>query len=168
MAGRRHGGNDGPIRRRCRITGATKPTCVFSGNPSLSGRCVSAFRVRLRACVAAAAARSSLHVTGGGSSRSPAASDAQNVGVRASRPDARFRHRHRSPTPPAGQPVAIYDWSIGFAGGPIKLVIHDPTGTIAMPPTELVPPAWRDNGWFGECAGKVQQLIGHYYICVIE
>ncbi len=72
------------------------------------------------------------------------------------------------PTPPAGQPVAIYDWSIGFAGGPIKLVIHDPTGTIALPPTKLVPPAWRDNGWFGECAGKVQQLIGHYYICVIE
>ncbi len=69
------------------------------------------------------------------------------------------------PMPPAGLPVAVYDWSTGFAGTNNTFLIHDITDAIAQPLTNGVPQAWRGNGWFGECAGKVQHLIGHYYIC---
>jgi hypothetical protein len=70
-----------------------------------------------------------------------------------------------SPNSLEGQNLAIYDWTTGYAGGPNTFLIHDVTDAIALPLTKVVPPAWRDYDLFAECAGKVQPLIGHYYVC---
>jgi hypothetical protein len=68
-----------------------------------------------------------------------------------------------SSSKPDGRAFATYDWSVGLAGGPNTVLIHDETGQIALP--MAAHPSIPDNE-FGElCVGKVRHLLGHYYVC---
>jgi len=60
---------------------------------------------------------------------------------------------------------AAYDWSVGFAGGPNTFLIHDVTDEIALPMAKHTNPPRSENDFGEECAGRVQRLIGHYYVC---
>ena len=60
---------------------------------------------------------------------------------------------------------AAYNWSVGFAGGPNKFLIHDETDEIALPMAQHTHPAASENGFGEDCAGKVRHLLGHYYVC---
>ena len=67
--------------------------------------------------------------------------------------------------PPADGKFSVYDWSVGLAGGPTTLLIHDPTDQIAIPLKQQRSPNATDGGVGNECAGTVRHLLGHYYIC---
>ena len=57
-----------------------------------------------------------------------------------------------------------YDWSVGLAGANTFL-IHDVTDEIVLPmPQHTLPPS-SENGFGEECAGNVQRVIKHYYLC---
>lgn len=58
----------------------------------------------------------------------------------------------------------VYDWSVGLAGAN-RFLIHDVTDEITLPVVQHTHPLSSENGFGEECAGKVQRLIGHYYIC---
>ena len=64
-----------------------------------------------------------------------------------------------------GSGFAVYDWSVGLAGGPNKFLIHDETDEIALPMAQHKDPAASENGFGEDCAGKVRHLLGHYYVC---
>jgi hypothetical protein len=61
----------------------------------------------------------------------------------------------------------VYDWSVGFAGGPNTFLIHDVTDEIALPMIQHTQPPSSEDGFGEDCAGKVQHLIAHYYVCTI-
>ncbi len=61
----------------------------------------------------------------------------------------------------------VYDWSVGFAGGPNIFLIHDVSDEIASPMAQHKQPRSSENGFGEECAGKVKRLVGHYYVCTI-
>jgi hypothetical protein len=61
----------------------------------------------------------------------------------------------------------VYDWSVGFAGGPNIFLIHDVSDEIALPMAQHKQPPNSENGFGEECAGKVERLVGHYYVCTI-
>jgi hypothetical protein len=61
----------------------------------------------------------------------------------------------------------VYDWSVGFAGGPNTFLIHDVTDEIALPMNQHTQPPSSEDGFGEDCAGKVQLLIAHYYVCTI-
>jgi len=61
----------------------------------------------------------------------------------------------------------VYDWSVGFAGGPNTFLIHDVSDEIALPMAQQKLPQSSENGFGEECAGKVERLVGHYYVCTI-
>lgn len=61
----------------------------------------------------------------------------------------------------------VYDWSVGFAGGPNIFLIHDVSDEIALPMVQHKQPQSSENGFGEECAGKVEPLVGHYYVCTI-
>lgn len=61
----------------------------------------------------------------------------------------------------------VYDWSVGFAGGPNIFLIHDVSDEIALPTAQRKQPQSSENGFGEECAGKVERLVGHYYVCTI-
>ena len=61
----------------------------------------------------------------------------------------------------------VYDWSVGFAGGPNIFLIHDVSDEIALPMAQHKQPESSENGFGEECAGKVERLVGHYYVCTI-
>jgi hypothetical protein len=58
-----------------------------------------------------------------------------------------------------------YDWSVGLAGGPSTILIHDVTDDIALPISQHTHPPSDEGGFAEECAGKVRHLAGHYYVC---
>jgi hypothetical protein len=60
---------------------------------------------------------------------------------------------------------AVYDWSVGLAGGPNTFLIHDMTDEIALPIEQHKYPIAAENGFGEDCAGKVKHLLGHYYVC---
>ena len=60
----------------------------------------------------------------------------------------------------------VYDWSVGLAGANTFL-IHDVTDEIVLPMTQHTRPPSSEDGFEEECAGKVQRLIKHYYVCNI-
>jgi len=60
---------------------------------------------------------------------------------------------------------AVYDWSVGFAGGANTFLIHDLTDEIALPAAQHRYPLANENGFGEDCAGKVNHLVGHYYVC---
>ena len=60
----------------------------------------------------------------------------------------------------------VYDWSVGLAGANTFL-IHDVTDEIALPMAQHTRPPSEEDGFGEECAGKVQRLIKHYYVCNI-
>lgn len=62
---------------------------------------------------------------------------------------------------------AAYDWSVGFAGGPSTILIHDVTDEIALPMDQHTKPMSLEDGFGEECAGRVQHLVSHYYVCTI-
>jgi hypothetical protein len=64
-----------------------------------------------------------------------------------------------------GDQFFVYDWSVGLAGGSNTFLIHDVTGEIALPPARHKYPIASENGFGEECAGRVRQLLGHYYVC---
>lgn len=70
-----------------------------------------------------------------------------------------------SPPAPNGDSFAVYDWSIGFAGGPNIFLLRDPTDEIALPLTKHKYPVASENGFGEDCAGRVDHLFGHYYRC---
>ncbi len=61
----------------------------------------------------------------------------------------------------------VYDWSVGFAGSPNTFLIHDVTDQIALPMARHTQPPSSENGFGEDCAGKVQHVITHYYVCTI-
>ena len=61
----------------------------------------------------------------------------------------------------------VYDWSVGFAGGPNIFLIHDVSDEIALPIAQHKQSQSSENGFGEECAGKVERLAGHYYVCTI-
>lgn len=61
----------------------------------------------------------------------------------------------------------VYDWSVGLAGGPNIFLIHDVSDEIALPMAQHKLPHSSENGFGEECAGKVERLVGHYYLCTI-
>lgn len=58
-----------------------------------------------------------------------------------------------------------YDWSVGFAGGPKRFLIHDATDEIALPLAQHAHRPSSENGFGEDCAGKARRLINHYYVC---
>ncbi len=58
----------------------------------------------------------------------------------------------------------IYDWSTGLAGANTFL-IHDVTDEIVLPMSQHTHPPSSENGFGEECAGNVQRLVKHYYLC---
>jgi len=60
---------------------------------------------------------------------------------------------------------AAYDWSVGFAGGPTTILIHDGTDEIVLPVAQHTKPLSSEDGLGEECAGRVQHLVSHYYVC---
>jgi hypothetical protein len=62
---------------------------------------------------------------------------------------------------------AIYDWSVGLAGGPNTFLIRDVSDEITLPMAQHTHPASAEGGFGEDCAGKVSRLIRHYYICTI-
>ncbi len=59
---------------------------------------------------------------------------------------------------------AVYDWSTGLAGANTFL-IHDVTDEITLPMSQHTRPSRSEIGFGEECAGNVQRLIKHYYVC---
>jgi hypothetical protein len=59
----------------------------------------------------------------------------------------------------------VFDWSVGLAGGPNTFLIHDVTDEIALPLGQHKYPVETERGFGEDCAGKVQHLLGHYYVC---
>ncbi len=59
----------------------------------------------------------------------------------------------------------VYDWSVGFAGGPNIFLIHDVSDEITLPMAQHKLPQSSENGFGEECAGKVERLARHYYVC---
>ena len=66
-----------------------------------------------------------------------------------------------------GEAFAVYDWSVGFAGGPNIFLIHDVSDEIALPMAQHTQQPGSEQGFGEECAGKVERLIKHYYVCTI-
>jgi len=66
-----------------------------------------------------------------------------------------------------GSEFAAYDWSVGLAGGPSTILIHDVTDEIALPVAQHKKPLSFEDGFADECAARVQHLVGHYYVCTI-
>ncbi len=48
----------------------------------------------------------------------------------------------------------VYDWSVGFAGGPNIFLIHDVSDEIALPMAQHNQPQRAENGFGKECAAK--------------
>jgi len=63
--------------------------------------------------------------------------------------------------------VEAYDWSVGLVGTQSTFLIHDETGKIALPAGQKAHPSNADYDIAQECAGRVQHLLAHYYICTI-
>jgi hypothetical protein len=70
-----------------------------------------------------------------------------------------------SSSKPDGRDFQVFDWSVGFAGGPNTFLIHDKTDQIALPMAQHTQPSTSENGFGEDCAGKVRHLLGHYYVC---
>ena len=62
---------------------------------------------------------------------------------------------------------AVYDWSVGLAGGPNTFLIHDVTDDVALPIARRSHAVSSQNGLREECANNVRHLIGHYYVCTL-
>jgi hypothetical protein len=69
--------------------------------------------------------------------------------------------------PNGSSDFAVYDWSVGLAGGPNTFLIHDVTDEITLPMAQHTRPSSSENGWGEDCAGKVRRLMAHYYVCTI-
>ena len=65
---------------------------------------------------------------------------------------------------PNDDSFVAYDWSVGLAGANTFL-IHDVTDEISLPMAQHTRPPSSEGGFGEDCAGKVQHLIKHYYIC---
>ena len=59
---------------------------------------------------------------------------------------------------------AMYDWSVGFAGANTFL-IYDVTDDMSLSMTQHTRPPRSEDSFEEECAGRVQHLIEHYYVC---
>ena len=57
-----------------------------------------------------------------------------------------------------------YDWSVGLVGANTFL-IHDVTDEVTLPIAKHKRPPSSEDDLEKECAGKVQRLTKHYYIC---
>lgn len=66
---------------------------------------------------------------------------------------------------PNGKKFTNFDWSIGFAGGPITLLVYDETDEIMAPWEQQTHNPNRESGGARDCAGKAEHLFGHYYVC---
>lgn len=66
-----------------------------------------------------------------------------------------------------GRGNPAYDWSVGFAGGPGRFVVHDVTDKVGLPVRHPIDPE-HANGFEEACAGRSRHLLGHYYICTLE
>jgi hypothetical protein len=60
---------------------------------------------------------------------------------------------------------AVYDWSVGLAGGPNTFLIRDMTDEIALPVEWRKYPAESEDSIQKICAGSARHLVGHYYVC---
>jgi hypothetical protein len=66
---------------------------------------------------------------------------------------------------PDAHGFAVYDWSYGLVSNGNTFLIRDDTGRISLPMDRQVNGLNSQNGWFEQCAGKVDHLLGHYYLC---
>ena len=67
---------------------------------------------------------------------------------------------------PSDDSFIVYDWSVGLAGANTFL-IHDVSDEISLPIAQHTQPPTSEDGRGEECAGRVRQLIKHYYVCTI-
>lgn len=66
---------------------------------------------------------------------------------------------------PKGNEFYAFDWSVGLAGGTNTFLIHDVTDEIALPRDQHKHLIETENGFDEDCGGKVEHLLGHYYVC---
>jgi hypothetical protein len=64
-----------------------------------------------------------------------------------------------------GHRFGSFDWSTGFAGGPSTFLIFDESDEIALPIQKHAAALSVELGFAESCAGRVQHLQGHYYVC---
>ena len=64
-----------------------------------------------------------------------------------------------------GHRFGSFDWSTGFAGGPSTFLIFDESDEIALPIKNHAADSSVELGFAESCAGRVQHLQGHYYVC---
>jgi hypothetical protein len=64
-----------------------------------------------------------------------------------------------------GHRFGSFDWSTGFAGGPSTFLIFDESDKIALPMQKHTADRQEEQGFADSCAGQVQHLQGHYYVC---
>ena len=73
------------------------------------------------------------------------------------------------PAPIEGRPVAVYDWSTGMVGGPNTFLIRDATDAVASSQASGGPSTWpralETSDLLKDCAGRVEHLVQHYYVC---
>lgn len=69
------------------------------------------------------------------------------------------------PAPSPDLPFQTYDWSTGLVTNPATFLIRDETDDIALPIDMHKHPEVLEYGFGEECAGRVQHLLGHYYVC---
>jgi len=69
--------------------------------------------------------------------------------------------------PIRSEQFTVYDWSVGLAGGTNTFLIYDPSGEIALPLRQHKALIASEDGFGEECAGRVEHLLGHNYICMI-
>jgi hypothetical protein len=64
-----------------------------------------------------------------------------------------------------GHRFGSFDWSTGFAGGPSTFLIFDESDEIALPIQKHAADPSVELGFAESCAGRIQHLQGHYYVC---
>jgi hypothetical protein len=66
---------------------------------------------------------------------------------------------------PHGYRFRSFDWPTGLAGGPSTFLIFDESDEIALPFQQHTEDRSEVPGFTESCAGRVQHLQGHYYVC---
>jgi hypothetical protein len=69
---------------------------------------------------------------------------------------------------PPGSRITNWDWSFGLAGSGATVLIYDETDLISQPFGKQSSSMKAYAGWAEPCAGKVEHISGHYYLCFFE
>lgn len=64
-----------------------------------------------------------------------------------------------------GYHFVVWDWSVGFAGGPVTLLVYDESDEIGMPVDKQRFRLGVKDGVADSCSGKAYHLSRHYFVC---